>query len=57
MQYLITYTDLRFYPFYTKWYEYENHFSEDSGMVVFDLINHLYTTNGKDWQSIPEDHL
>ena len=41
--------------FYTKWYDYESHFIY--GMVIFDLAKHTYTTNGKNWNSIEDDHL
>lgn len=43
MQYLITIPGHE--PFTTKWYQYENHYTE--GMVVYDLIN----------QEIVIDHL
>lgn len=53
MQYLITSKDHK--PFLTKWFEAENHFSD--GMIVYDLINHCYTTDGIVWLKIESDHL
>ncbi len=44
-------------PFLTKWYMPENHFNSGLGMIVYDLIEYKYTTNGTDWQDIEEDHL
>lgn len=55
MRYLITYTHALVEPFYTKYYDYENNFV--SGMVVFDLTRHIYTTNGRDWIDTPVNHL
>lgn len=42
-------------PFYTNWFDAENNFVE--GMTVFNLLTHCYTTNGKDWKEITQDHL
>ena len=42
-------------PFYSKWYEYENHYVD--GMIVADLEFDMFTANGKDWIEIEEDHL
>ena len=44
-------------PYYTKWYTNENCWRDNCGMMVFDLMNHEYTTNGIDWKDIIEDHL
>lgn len=44
-------------PFYSTYFDAENHFNKDDNMVVFNLTNHLYTTDGKHWFDIPEDHL
>jgi len=54
-QYLIT-TSIQ-EPFYTNYFDAENHFNSELDMVVFDLRNHTYTTNGIIWQEIKEDHL
>lgn len=42
-------------PFYTNWFDAENNFIE--GMVVFDLLKDLFTTNGTTWLPITQDHL
>ncbi len=55
MQYLITTKDNP--PFLTKWFDAENNFNSELGMVVYDLINNKYTTNGIDWADIEFDHL
>ena len=44
-------------PFYTKWFEYKNHFNLLSEMIVYDLVKDLYTKDGKKWEEINEDHL
>lgn len=55
MNYLITANEMN--PFLTNWYDYENHYRDDLNMVVYDLIKCIYTTDGKTWFSIVEDHL
>lgn len=55
MRYLITSKDNE--PFLTEYYQFENHFNPDIGMVVFDLAKSSYSTNGQDWMDIEEDHL
>lgn len=55
MQYLIVTNSTQ--PFLTKWFDYENHFNKDDGMVVFDLWTERFTTDGKTWHEIPKDHL
>lgn len=46
MQYLVTYTENGLQKsFYTKWFDIENNFNPDAGMIVFDLINHKYMVN------------
>ena len=52
MRYLIT---GNFKPFFTDLFEPENHFAD--GMTVYDLYGHIYTTDGKKWQSISIDTL
>jgi hypothetical protein len=44
-------------PFYTNWFIAENNWIEGCEMVVFNLMNHTYTTNGKDWHKTTQDHL
>lgn len=41
--------------FVNHWYEYENHYVY--GMTVYDFYEMKYTSNGKDWEPIEEDHL
>lgn len=55
MRYLITTTTHA--PFLTEWYDFENHFNQDLGMVVYDLLNQKYTNNGYTWFEIQIDHL
>lgn len=43
--------------FYTDWFQAENHFNPDAGMVVIDLTHHLVTFDGDSWQDIEIDHL
>lgn len=44
-------------PFYTDYFDPENHFNPEAGMTVVDLVNHTYTINGIVWLDIPDDHL
>ncbi len=55
MRYLITTSTNQ--PFLTNWYEFENHFNADLGMVVYDLELEKYTTDGFTWFDIKSDHL
>jgi len=55
MRYLIT-TNIQ-PPFLTDWFDYENHFNSEVNMVVFDLYNQTYTTDGLIWLIIEEDNL
>ena len=55
-QYLIT-TNTIESPFFTNWFDPENHFNMNEGMVVYDLRNAKFTTDGTQWQPINEDHL
>jgi hypothetical protein len=58
MKYLVTYTDNgKQRAFYTNWFDVENNFNPDVGMVVFDLINNKYMVNSLAWNDIEEDHL
>jgi len=56
MQYLVTTNDGE-NPFLTQWFESENHFNMEIGMIVYDLVNQKYTDNGTKWKVIPVDHL
>jgi hypothetical protein len=56
--YLITYTENGTQKaFYTNWFDPENNFNADVGMIVFDLVNHKYMVNSLGWTDIEEDHL
>ena len=58
MRYLVTYTENGIQKtFYTNWFDIENNFNSEVGMVVFDLINHKYMVNSLGWTDIEEDHL
>lgn len=43
--------------FYTDWFDAENHFNPDVGMIAIDLTQHLVTFDGETWQDIEQDHL
>lgn len=55
MRYLIYFKDGLNDPFYTEWYNYENNYIE--GMIVFDLVNFIWTTDGKTWKETAIDNL
>lgn len=55
MRYLITTNKNP--PFFTEWFEPENNFNSEIGMVVYDLCKFVYTTDGVNWKEIQEDHL
>lgn len=55
MRYLVTFDDDKNGAFLSKWFDYENFYR--SGMIVYDLSNFTYTTDGENWTPIPEDHL
>jgi len=58
MKYLVTYIEKGMQKaFYTKWFDVENNFNSEVGMVVFDLVNHKYFVNSLGWSDIDEDHL
>lgn len=58
MQYLIIYLEKGTQKaFYTNWFDVENNFNSEVGMVVFDLINHKYMVSSLGWSDIDEDHL
>ena len=42
-------------PFYTDYFEPENHFTP--GMVVYDLREYLHTTDGLNWTATAIDQL
>jgi hypothetical protein len=55
MRYLITTKSEE--PFFTNWFESENNFDAKLEMIVYDLLNCLFTTDGKEWNTIQFDHL
>jgi hypothetical protein len=55
MQYLIT-TNINA-PCLTNWFEPQNHYIANIGMVVYDLARQVFTADGKSWQPIEIDHL
>ena len=55
MRYLITTNNNT--PFFTEWFDVENHFNKDVDMAVYDLSENRYTTDGVNWNRIMEDHL
>jgi hypothetical protein len=58
MRYLITYTEEGIQKaFYTKWFDIENNFNAEVGMMVFDLAEDKYLVNNLGWSDIEFDHL
>lgn len=60
MKYLVIVTDPATgekSAFYTDWFQAENHFNPEVGMVVIDQTQHLVTFDGETWQDIEDDHL
>ena len=55
MRYLITTNSHK--PFFSRRFEYENHFNDKVGMVVYDLVEDKYTTDGIHWYNIEVDSL
>jgi len=44
-------------PFFTDYFNAENHFNPDIGMTIYNLIAGTYTTDGTTWTEIECDHL
>ena len=42
---------------YTDWFDADNNWNDDIHFVIINNISHQYTTNGKDWIDIQDDHL
>jgi hypothetical protein len=55
MRYLVTSNNSE--PFFTNWFDKENHWIEDVGMIVYDLVLRQYTNDGKNWIEIEIDRL
>lgn len=49
MRYLVIPLNKNQKPFFTNWFDSENHFNKEQIEMVVDLINHEYTTDGKQW--------
>lgn len=56
MRYLITTKEIKS-PFLTQWFESDNHFNNEVEMIVYDLVECKFTTDGKNWHDIEIDHL
>jgi hypothetical protein len=55
MRYLVTTNSTS--PFFTDWFDAENHFNSEIEMVVYDLSECKFTSDGKTWNRIEIDHL
>lgn len=55
MRYLITTKNNA--PFFTDWFDSENHFNSTLEMIVYDLYMYKYTIDGKNWTKIEIDNL
>ena len=55
MRYLVTVENLP--PFLTNWFDYDSHWRDGIGMMVYDIYNQTYTTDGKIWSEIEKDQL
>jgi hypothetical protein len=56
MRYLVTRVNA-IDPFLTNIYDYENHWMDNIGMVIYDLHNLTYTQDGTTWHLIETDQL
>jgi hypothetical protein len=56
VRYLVTTKDT-YSPFLTEWFDMKNHFNHDIDMIVYDLLEKIYTTDGKEWHNIEIDML
>jgi len=59
-RYLITYIDTdtqETKAFLDNYFDSENHFNADVSMCVYDLNKAVFTTDGKTWNEITENHL
>jgi uncharacterized protein (DUF924 family) len=55
MRYLITTKDNE--PCLTEWFDPENNFDAEIGMIVYELHKEIYTTDGVNWKNNEIDHL
>jgi hypothetical protein len=44
-------------PFTTKWYQFENHWTPNIGMMVIYLPHQVYTVDGVNWYKLESDEL
>lgn len=44
-------------PFFTDWFQPENHWRDDCLMVIYDLQDGVYTDDGRNWWPIEKDSL
>lgn len=56
MRYLIT-TNEENSPFLTNWFNAENNYNAEAEMVVYDLVEQKFTSDGETWNEIEIDHL
>lgn len=54
-RYLITGDN--FAPFYSDYFNYENHYNSELNMIIYDLQYDRYSTDGVHWLNIASDHL
>lgn len=58
MQYLVTYVENGVHKaWYSKWFDVDNNFNEEIGMIVYDLWNDKYMSKAGYWNTIVYDHL
>ena len=54
-RYLITGDN--FTPFFSDYFNYENHYNSELNMIVYDLQKNIYSIDGVHWLNIESDHL
>lgn len=57
MRYIIIQTDYPLPVVYTPYFDLQNTFVPNVGMIVIDTSNYMYTDDGVDWQECEFDHL
>ena len=58
MRYLVSYVENGItVVFYTEWFDVDNNFNEDIGMIVYDLHNDKFMSIRGEWNDIKFDHL
>ena len=56
MRYLVTTNEIKS-PFLTDWFDSENNFNSEVGMIVYDMVEFKFTTDGTTWHTIEIDVL